>query len=110
LKDVWDDIPFVYAGCIHHKEAIMAPNSNSKAHPCQMPEKLAARAILFSSDQGDIVLDPFFGSGTVPVVAAKLDRRFLAVEIEQKFCEIALSRFESDMFLDFTSIAGISSG
>lgn len=110
LKDMWEDIPFCYAGSIYHKEAIIAPGTNRKAHPCQMPEKLAARPIKFSTDPGDIVLDPFFGSGTVPVVAAKLNRRFMGCEIEQKFCEIALSRFESDMFLDFTSIAGISSG
>lgn len=100
LKDMWEDIPFCYAGSIRHKEAIMKPGTNSKAHPCQMPEGLAARAIKFSTDPGDIVLDPFCGSGTVPVVAAKLDRHFVACEIEENFCKIALDRFRSDMLLE----------
>lgn len=99
LKDRWEDIPFCYAGSIHHPEAIIKPGTNSKSHPCQMPEGLAARAIKFSTDPGDTVLDPFFGSGTVPVVASKLDRHFMACEIEKKFCDLALNRFRGDMLL-----------
>jgi DNA modification methylase len=68
FKDRWDDIPFVYAGSIRHGEAIMKFQTNEKAHPCQMPEGLARRAILFSTismvNGESLVLDPFLGSGT----------------------------------------------
>jgi DNA modification methylase len=64
LKDRWDDIKFVYAGSITHPEAILKPGTNAKAHPAQMPLGLPQRAMMFSTDVGDVVLDPFNGSGT----------------------------------------------
>ena len=72
LLDHWEDIPFIYSGSIAHPEAIKKKGTNSKAHPCQMPEMLAGRAILFSTDEGDTVLDPFTGSGTTAIAAKKL--------------------------------------
>ena len=92
MLDYWDDIPFVYAGSIRHKEAIMKPLTNEKAHPCQMPTELAARAIMFSSKEGDIILDPFLGSGTTAYCAKKLNRKCIGIEIEEKYCEIAAKR------------------
>ncbi|MCS7014472.1 MAG: site-specific DNA-methyltransferase, partial [Chloroherpetonaceae bacterium] len=50
-------------------------------HPTQKPEKLIAKLILASSNEGDVVLDPFLGSGTTAVVAKKLGRRFIGIEI-----------------------------
>lgn len=99
LKDRWSDIPFVYAGSISHQEAVLKPGTNSKAHPCQMPEGIAARAIRFSTDEGDLVLDPFVGSGTTAVVAKKLGRRFVGIELEPRFIRIAEDRFAADLFL-----------
>lgn len=55
-------------------------------HPTQKPEKLIAKLVLASSRQGDFVLDPFAGSGTTPVVARKLGRRFAGVEISTEYC------------------------
>ena len=92
LLDYWDDIPFVYAGSIHHSEAIMEPLTNQKAHPCQMPNELAVRAIMFSSNENDLVLDPFLGSGTTAYCAKKLNRYSIGIEIEEKYCEIAANR------------------
>lgn len=43
LKDTWDDIPMVFSGAIHHREAILTPGTINKAHPCQMPTALARR-------------------------------------------------------------------
>lgn len=63
-------------------------------HPTQKPEKLLARIILASSNENDIVFDPFAGSGTTAVVAKKLNRNFLAVEIEKEYCFYALKRLE----------------
>ena len=54
-------------------------------HPTQKPEKLLAKVILASSRPGDLVLDPFLGSGTTSVVAKKLGRRFVGVEIDETY-------------------------
>lgn len=63
-------------------------------HPTQKPEKLLAKLILASSKTGDLVLDPFVGSGTTAVVAKKLSRKFCAIEIDKKFAAISLKRIE----------------
>ena len=61
-------------------------------HPTQKPEKLLAKILLASSRPGDVVLDPFAGSGTTGVVARKLDRRFVMVEQEEEYCLYAAKR------------------
>ena len=61
-------------------------------HPTQKPEKLLAKLILASSPPGGMVLDPFMGSGTAPVVARKLGRRFCGVEIDKTYSCYAAER------------------
>jgi len=61
-------------------------------HPTQKPEKLLAKIILASSKRGDVVLDPFAGSGTTSVVAKKLGRRFLGIERDERYCCLAEKR------------------
>lgn len=63
-------------------------------HPTQKPEKLIAKLILASSNEGDMVFDPFVGSGTTAVVAKKLKRRFLGIERERKYAALAIKRLE----------------
>ena len=63
-------------------------------HPTQKPEKLLARIILASSRAGDVVFDPFLGSGTTSVVAKKLDRHYVGIEIDSDFCCMAEKRLE----------------
>lgn len=63
-------------------------------HPTQKPEKLLARIILASSRPGDLVFDPFAGSGTTSVVAKKLGRRYVGVEIDEYYCCLAEKRLE----------------
>ncbi|MCB1326357.1 MAG: site-specific DNA-methyltransferase [Spirochaetales bacterium] len=63
-------------------------------HPTQKPEKLMARIILASSRPGDLVLDPFAGSGTTGVVARKLGRHFVLGEKEREYCLLAARRLE----------------
>ena len=63
-----------------------------KAHPTQKPESLLSRVLLSTSKPGDVVLDPFFGSGTTGAVAKKLGRHFIGVEREQAYAEIAGNR------------------
>jgi site-specific DNA-methyltransferase (adenine-specific) len=61
-------------------------------HPTQKPEKLLAKIILASSNPGDVVLDPFLGSGTTAVVAQKLGRQFVGIEMDCMYCCLALKR------------------
>ena len=63
-----------------------------KAHPTQKPESLLYRIILSSSNKGDLVLDPFFGSGTTGAVAKKLGRRYLGLERDPAYAAIAEER------------------
>jgi site-specific DNA-methyltransferase (adenine-specific) len=98
LKDLWDDIPLVYAGSIKHPEAILETGKNSKAHPAQMPEGLPKRAINFSSNEGDTVLDVFMGSGTTLRAAKDLNRKAIGIELEEKYCEIAAKRLSQEVF------------
>lgn len=61
-------------------------------HPTQKPEKLLAKIILASSKEGDIVFDPFAGVGTTGVVAKKLKRNFILIEIDEEYCLYAIKR------------------
>lgn len=61
-------------------------------HPTQKPEKLLAKIILAATNQNDLVLDPFLGSGTTSVVAKKLERNYVGIELEEKFACLAEKR------------------
>ncbi len=63
-------------------------------HPTQKPEKLLAKIVLASSREGDLVLDPYLGSGTTSVVAKKLGRHFIGIEADEKYCCFAEKRLE----------------
>jgi DNA modification methylase len=92
LLDYWDDIPLVYAGSIKHKEAIIEPGTNKKAHIAQMPEHLVGRAIKFSTNEGDLVFDPFMGSGTTAAACKKLKRNFIGSEISKYYYDLSNKR------------------
>lgn len=63
-------------------------------HPTQKPEKLIAKLILASSNPGDVVFDPFLGSGTTSVTAKKLGRRFIGIEREKEYAALSERRLE----------------
>lgn len=87
-SNFWDDITIPFWS--------MEENT---AHPTQKPEKLIAKIILASSSERDVVFDPFLGSGTTSVVAKKLNRHYIGVEVEAQYCvwaEQRLERAESD--------------
>ena len=63
--------------------------------PCQMPIKVLERIILTSSNQNDIVLDPFAGSGTTLVVAKEYNRKYIGIELSPNYFEIATKRLAS---------------
>ncbi|UNK37326.1 site-specific DNA-methyltransferase [Shinella sp. H4-D48] len=66
-----------------------------KVHPTQKPEALLARILMASSKPGDVVLDPFFGSGTTGAVAKRLGRHFVGIEREQTYIDAARERIEA---------------
>ncbi len=69
--------------------------NGEKAHSTQKPEALLYRVILSSSNPGDVVLDPFFGSGTTGAVAKKLHRNWIGFEREKKYIEVARKRIDA---------------
>lgn len=64
------------------------------SHPAQYPEQLIERILLAGSNEGDVILDPFMGSGTTAVVAKKLKRHYLGYEIVKEYCDIANERLQ----------------
>jgi site-specific DNA-methyltransferase (adenine-specific) len=64
-------------------------------HPTQKPLRLVRRAILASTGEGDLVFDPFCGSGTTGVAAKELDRFFVGAEMEEEFAELAARRIRA---------------
>ena len=69
--------------------------NGEKAHPTQKPESLLERVIISSTNPGDIVLDPFFGTGTTGAVAKKLGRHWIGIEAEMDYISIAQQRIDS---------------
>ena len=65
-------------------------------HPAQYPEELIERIIKVGTQVGDLVLDPFMGSGTTAVVAKRLGRKYVGYEIEQEYLDIAKKRLENE--------------
>jgi site-specific DNA-methyltransferase (adenine-specific) len=82
--DVWDEYPRI---CGTFKERMN--------FPCQMPESLLGRIIRVSSNEGDWVLDPFSGSGTTAVVAAKLNRRYTGIELSGEYVRRSRDRINA---------------
>ena len=66
--------------------------TGSKAHPTQKPENLLARILLASTKRGDIILDPFFGSGTTGAAAKRLGRHYIGIEQDKKYVALASQR------------------
>lgn len=64
-------------------------------HPTQKPEKLLAKLILASTNENDLVFDPFLGSGTTAVTAKKLNRRFCGIEVDETFTALAMKRLSN---------------
>lgn len=80
LTDIWWDIHR-----IKHKR-------DRDSHPCQLPDELMEQIIRLSTNEGDVVLDALSGAGTTPVMAAKLERRYVAIDIDEKYVEITKNK------------------
>lgn len=76
-------------------ERLKAEDGKTKLHPTQKPENLLYRVILSSSNAGDVILDPFFGTGTTGAVAKKLRRNWIGIEQDATYVEAARERLEN---------------
>ena len=77
VSDVWTDL---------HR---IKHNKRRDKHPCQLPIPLLERVILMSTDEGDVVLDPFMGTGTTAVAAKRLGRNYMGTDIDANYVKIA---------------------
>lgn len=73
------------------KERLRDENGQ-KLHPTQKPELLLRNIVMACSNAGDVVLDPFFGTGTTGVVAQRMDRHWIGIERDRKYTDIAIGR------------------
>ncbi|MFW2831254.1 site-specific DNA-methyltransferase [Sphingomonas sp. ID0503] len=80
-----------------------------KAHPTQKPEALLYRILLATTKPGDLVLDPFFGTGTTGAVARRLGRRWIGIEREQKYVAVARERIAATLPLDESAMTVMAS-
>ena len=109
VTDVWDDIRELTSGYFAGDEALRDADGN-RLHKQQAPIQLLLRIILSSTNPGDVVLDPFAGSGTTLVVAAQLGRKSIGIELDLQNVELIQDRLaeqrESDnvsrFFRDYT--------
>ncbi len=90
FSDVWTDIDFY---------------EEDREHSTQKPQKLIERIMLASSNEGDLVLDPFLGSGTTAVVAERLRRNFIGIEIDKSYCKSAEQRLKKERMQKLLSTA-----
>ncbi|MDF0544471.1 site-specific DNA-methyltransferase [Sphingobium sp. H39-3-25] len=79
--------------------------NGTKAHPTQKPESLLYRVLLACTKPGDVILDPFFGTGTTGAVAKRLGRQWIGIEREDDYIEVALERIEAALPLDESSLS-----
>ena len=109
-KSTWDKVFYAVKGdkAKHNKkvaqesyinfnsgfDVIIEPQPRPLLHKAQKPLKVIERFIYCSSDEGDIVLDPFVGSGTTLVAAEKLGRNWIGIDIDERSCEIAKRRVD----------------
>lgn len=84
-------------------------DSGHKVHPTQKPEALLYRIMLASTQPGDVVLDPFFGTGTTGAVARRLGRKFIGIERDATYVEAAQARIDAALPLDESALKSMKS-
>lgn len=94
LKQMRDFLDFIELPLVQGKERIKGNNGRA-IHPTQKPEKLLEIIITASSKIGDVVLDPFLGTGTTIVVAEKLKRKWIGIELNETYVKTAKKRIEN---------------
>jgi DNA modification methylase len=91
------DIPNLATGCCANKERILIPGTKKAAHPCQKPLALITPFIERLAEEGDIVFDPFMGTGTFGVAALQLGFNFIGVDLSGEYFQMAEQRIKSEV-------------
>lgn len=86
MRDMWS------MSLVQGKERLKEKGSNKALHPTQKPEEMLKRIIIASSEEGDVVLDPFLGSGTTAIISKNLQRNWVGIEKEVKYIKAAKRR------------------
>ena len=84
-------------------------DAGHKAHPTQKPEALLYRVLLATTEKGDVVLDPFFGTGTTGAIAKRLGREWIGCEREADYRKVAKARIEKELPLDESALTTMQS-
>lgn len=79
----------------YHSEVWVINPDKNKNHPAPFPQKLVENCILLTTEENDIVLDPFLGSGTTAITAKKLNRQFIGIEIDEKYMTLTKEVIEN---------------
>ena len=77
-------------------DVLIYPQPRPLLHKAEKPLELVMKLVHCSSNEGDVVLDPFLGSGTTAIACEKLRRRWIGIEIEEEFCKVAKKRIEDE--------------
>ncbi|WJY18770.1 site-specific DNA-methyltransferase [Alteriqipengyuania flavescens] len=85
-------------------------DGGQKVHPTQKPESLLYRVLLATTEKGDVVLDPFFGTGTTGAVAKRLGREWIGCEREEAYRKAARARIDKELPLDESAITVMQAG
>ena len=93
-KQMRDFLDFIELPIVQGKERLRGDNGRA-LHPTQKPEKLLELVILASSNEGDVVLDPFFGTGTTGFVAEKMNRKWIGIEMNTDYVSMAEKRIDN---------------
>lgn len=93
ISDVWDDI---------HR--VRHASKRLSTHPCQLPVHLIERLVLMTTDEGDIVFDPFCGGGSAAVATKQMGRNYIGTEIDPDYCEIANTKLEEAVETKFADV------
>ncbi len=99
-KQIRDFINFIELPIVQGKERLRGENGRA-IHPTQKPEKLIEMILIASSDREDLVLDPFFGTGTTGVVASKLGRKWIGIEIDETYFKAAYQRIKGSKGVEY---------
>jgi site-specific DNA-methyltransferase (adenine-specific) len=84
VSDVWKDI---------HR---IRHSKRRDPHPCQLPIPLLERLILMTTDAGDVVLDPFLGTGTTAIAAKRLQRQYIGIELDPLYAQVAQQKVAAE--------------
>lgn len=93
ISDIWTDIG-------------RAKHNQRGEHPCKLPDKLVKRVVEFASNPGDLVLDPFNGTGTTTFVAERLGRNYMGCDMSDTYVQMALDRHQEPFARDMFNLVG----